>query len=88
MEDSDDIEAATEIAIQCGALERCSDCGSTWTTDDFDADDSESMDELLTTARDKAEGDPELELPEDDDALRAALRRVMSNAAVEKNCDH
>ena len=88
MEDSDDIEAATEIAIHCGALERCSTCGSTWTTDDFDSDDSESMDELVSAARAKAEADPELDIPEDDDALRAALVRVMSNAAVEKDCDH
>jgi len=88
MEDSDDIEAATEIAIQCGALERCSDCGSTWTTDDFDSDDSDSMDELVTAARDKSEADPELDIPEDDDALRAALARVMSSAAVEKGCEH
>ena len=88
MEDSDDIEAATEIAIQCGVLERCSDCGSTWTTDDFDPDDVESMDALVSNARSKAEADPELDVPEDDDDLRAALARVMSNAAVEKGCDH
>jgi hypothetical protein len=88
MEDSDDIEAATEIAIECGALERCSECGSTWTTDDFDSDDPESMDELVSAARAKAEADPELEIPEDDDALRAALARVMSSAAVEQTCGH
>ena len=88
MEDSDDIEAATEIAIECGALERCSECGSIWTTDDFDSDDPESMDELVSAARAKAESDPELEIPEDDDALRAALARVMSSAAVEQSCGH
>jgi hypothetical protein len=88
MEDSDDIEASTEIAIECGALERCSVCGSTWTTDDFDSDDVESMDELVSAARMKAEADAELDIPEDDDVLRAALVRVMSNAAIEKGCEH
>jgi hypothetical protein len=88
MEDSDDTEAATEVAIQCGALERCNVCGSTWTTEEFDPDDDESMDELAAGARRKAEADPEMELPEDDEALRAALIRALNDAAPEKDCDH
>jgi hypothetical protein len=88
MEDSDDIEGATELAIQCGALERCTVCGDIWTTDDFDPDDDESMAELAATVRRKAEADPELELPDDDDDLRSQLAHAISEAAGEKDCAH
>jgi len=86
MEDSDDIEAATEIAIECGALKRCSVCGETWTTDEFDPDDEESMEELAFAARAKVEADPELE--DLGDALAVHLAQAISSAASEKGCDH
>lgn len=81
-------EAAVELAVQLGALGRCDECGATWNLGEVDFEDEEIFATFVARALAVAEEDPELNLFEDEDALRAALARVAEDAEPERSCSH
>ena len=81
-------EAAVQLAVQLGALAQCDVCGSTWNVGEVELEDEETFATFVKKARAVAEADPELDLFEDEDALRSALARVVEDASPEQDCAH
>jgi hypothetical protein len=81
-------EAAVELAVQLGALGQCEVCGATWNVGEVELEDEETFAAFVRKAKSVAEADPELDLFEDEDALRSALARVVEDAAPEQECSH
>jgi hypothetical protein len=81
-------EAAVQLAVQLGALGQCDVCGATWNVGEIELEDEETFATFVRKARAVAESDPELDLFEDEDALRAALARVVEDASPEQDCAH
>jgi hypothetical protein len=81
-------ETAVVLAVELGALGQCDVCGATWNLGEIELEDEETFATFVKRARAVAEADPELDLFEDEDALSAALARVVEDAAPEQECAH
>jgi hypothetical protein len=81
-------ETAVVLAVELGALGQCDVCGATWNLGEIELEDEETFATFVKKARAVAEADPELDLFEDEDALSAALARVVEEAAPEQECAH
>jgi hypothetical protein len=81
-------ETAVVLAVELGALGQCDVCGATWNLGEIDLEDEETFATFVKKARAVAEADPELDLFEDEEALSAALARVVEEAAPEQECAH
>jgi hypothetical protein len=86
--DHGQVDVARQIAAQCGAIGICATCGHTWTTDEFDPDDDDSMAELLDAAHAVIDENPELDRFDDDGGLAHMLSHAVADAAPEKECAH
>jgi hypothetical protein len=86
--DPEIMDAARKIAARCNAIGLCSACGSTWSTDEYDPEDEDSMSELVSAARRIIEDDESLDRFDDDGGLRHALVGALAGARAEKSCAH
>lgn len=85
MGDVDNLDDGIEIAVAAGLVGRCSVCLQTWTLAEFDDDDDEGWEEVVAGIRSKnIEGAGGYE----DAELIALLKRVLEDAASEKQCEH